>query len=213
MGDFFRCAGQLRGSWRASAGLWSSRSRFSSARARSIFTRFWRSFSGRGQRCDRGPLPPDAGAGLQSKRRGGGAGADGRKRHPRSRAGGKRRADCPRVSVAPVPDRNRYADYPAAGAAGVDGTRRGAVSDRGRLRLGISLLGLPIPTLQSLDTRGRVIYLNTFSKTIAPALRISYMILPQALLARWRSTMGFYSCAVPSFEQLTLTRFFGRRLL
>lgn len=33
------------------------------------------------------------------------------------------------------------------------------------------------------------------------------MILPQALLARWRSTMGFYSCAVPSFEQLTLTRF------
>ena len=61
--------------------------------------------------------------------------------------------------------------------------------------------------LQSLDTRGRVIYLNTFSKTIAPALRISYMILPQALLARWRSTMGFYSCAVPSFEQLTLTRF------
>lgn len=67
--------------------------------------------------------------------------------------------------------------------------------------------GLPIPTLQSLDTRGRVIYLNTFSKTIAPALRISYMILPQALLARWRSTMGFYSCAVPSFEQLTLTSF------
>ena len=67
--------------------------------------------------------------------------------------------------------------------------------------------GLPIPTLQSLDTRGRVIYINTFSKTIAPALRISYMILPQALLARWRSTMGFYSCAVPSFEQLTLTRF------
>ena len=67
--------------------------------------------------------------------------------------------------------------------------------------------GRPIPTLQSLDTEGRVIYLNTFSKTIAPALRISYMILPQALLERWQRTMGFYSCAVPSFEQLTLTRF------
>ena len=67
--------------------------------------------------------------------------------------------------------------------------------------------GRPLPTLQSLDTRGRVIYLNTFSKTIAPALRISYMILPQALLARWNEAMGFYSCAVPSFEQLTLTRF------
>ena len=67
--------------------------------------------------------------------------------------------------------------------------------------------GRPIPTLQSLDTKGRVIYLNTFSKTIAPALRISYMILPETLLAGWQSTMGFYSCAVPSFEQLTLTRF------
>ena len=67
--------------------------------------------------------------------------------------------------------------------------------------------GRPIPTLQSLDTKGRVIYLNTFSKTIAPALRISYMILPQALLESWQRTMGFYSCAVPSFEQLTLTRF------
>ena len=59
--------------------------------------------------------------------------------------------------------------------------------------------GRPVPTLQSLDTRGRVIYLNTFSKTIAPALRISYMILPQALLPIWQETMGFYSCAVPSF--------------
>ena len=67
--------------------------------------------------------------------------------------------------------------------------------------------GRPIPTIQSLDTKGRVVYLNTFSKTIAPALRISYMILPQALLARWKDAMGFYSCAVPSFEQLTLTRF------
>ena len=67
--------------------------------------------------------------------------------------------------------------------------------------------GRPIPTIQSLDTKGRVIYLNTFSKTIAPALRISYMILPQTLLAQWKQTMGFYSCAVPSFEQLTLTRF------
>lgn len=67
--------------------------------------------------------------------------------------------------------------------------------------------GRPIPTLQSLDRAQRVIYLNTFSKTIAPALRISYMILPQTLLSRWEDTMGFYSCAVPSFEQLTLTRF------
>ena len=67
--------------------------------------------------------------------------------------------------------------------------------------------GLPIPTMQSMDRTGRVIYMNTFSRTITPALRISYMILPQALLARWRAAMGFYSCTVPSFEQMTLTRF------
>lgn len=67
--------------------------------------------------------------------------------------------------------------------------------------------GLPIPTLQSMDTLGRVIYLNTFSKTLTPAIRISYMILPVQLLDTWQKTMGFYSCAVPSFEQLTLARF------
>ena len=67
--------------------------------------------------------------------------------------------------------------------------------------------GRPIPTMQSMDGAGRVIYMNTFSKTIAPALRISYMILPRQMLASWREKMGFYSCTVPSFEQLTLTRF------
>ena len=67
--------------------------------------------------------------------------------------------------------------------------------------------GKLIPTVFSMDTLGRVIYLNTFSKTITPALRISYMILPQALMARYRQRLGFYSCTVPSFEQLTLARF------
>jgi len=67
--------------------------------------------------------------------------------------------------------------------------------------------GRPIPTMQSMDTTGRLIYMNTFSQTIAPALRISYMILPRTLLPAWRDKLGFYSCTVPSFEQLTLTRF------
>lgn len=67
--------------------------------------------------------------------------------------------------------------------------------------------GLPIPPMQTMDTTGRLIYLNTFSKTLTPALRISYMVLPRALLGRWQAVMGFYSCAVPSFEQMTLTRF------
>ena len=65
----------------------------------------------------------------------------------------------------------------------------------------------PMPTMQSMDARGRVIYMNTFSKTLAPSIRISYMVLPQELMDRFQQELGFYSCTVPSFEQYTLTRF------
>ena len=65
----------------------------------------------------------------------------------------------------------------------------------------------PVPALQSLDRTGRVIYMNTFSKTLAPSIRISYMVLPPALMADFRAKLGFYSCTVPSFEQYTLARF------
>ena len=65
----------------------------------------------------------------------------------------------------------------------------------------------PMPTMQSMDARGRVIYMNTFSKTLAPSIRISYMVLPQELMERFQRELGFYSCTVPSFEQYTLTRF------
>lgn len=67
--------------------------------------------------------------------------------------------------------------------------------------------GRLVPTMYSMDTLDRVIYLNTFSRTITPALRISYMILPERLMARYRQQLGFYSCTVPSMEQLTLARF------
>ena len=68
----------------------------------------------------------------------------------------------------------------------------------------------PMPTLQTMDTQGRVIYMNTFSKTLTPSIRISYMVLPPALMAQFRSRLGFYSCTVPSFEQYTLERFLAR---
>ena len=68
----------------------------------------------------------------------------------------------------------------------------------------------PLPTMQSLDTGGKVIYMNTFSKTLAPSIRISYMVLPEALMAQFRRELGFYSCTVPSFEQYTLARFLDR---
>ena len=65
----------------------------------------------------------------------------------------------------------------------------------------------PIPTLQSIDHAGRVIYVNTFSRTLAPSLRISYMVLPKELVAPYRERLGFYSCTVPAIEQYTLARF------
>ena len=67
--------------------------------------------------------------------------------------------------------------------------------------------GLPVPPLFSLDGQGRVLYLSTFSQTIAPSLRIAYLCLPPQLMERLRTQLGFYACAVPSFEQFTLARF------
>ena len=64
----------------------------------------------------------------------------------------------------------------------------------------------PLPAMQSLDG-SRVIYMNTFSKTLAPSIRISYMVLPVQLMEKLQQKLGFYSCTVPSFEQHTLARF------
>lgn len=66
--------------------------------------------------------------------------------------------------------------------------------------------GHPIPPLYSLDAE-KVIYINTFSKSITPAVRISYMILPQRLMEQYRSRMGFYSCTVSGIDQYMLARF------
>jgi GntR family transcriptional regulator/MocR family aminotransferase len=67
--------------------------------------------------------------------------------------------------------------------------------------------GRPIPALQGLDTNQKVIYMSTFSKSIAPSIRISYMVLPPSLLHVYQSYFMFYSCTVPRFEQYTLYKF------
>ena len=64
--------------------------------------------------------------------------------------------------------------------------------------------------MQSLDRSGRVIYMNTFSKSLAPSIRISYMVLPPELMEAFRQNLSFYSCTVSSFEQYTLARFLSR---
>lgn len=59
-------------------------------------------------------------------------------------------------------------------------------------------------TVFSLSQNGVVIYLNTFSQTIAPSMRIGYMVLPEGLVEEFESKLGFYSCTVPVFEQYVL---------
>lgn len=68
-------------------------------------------------------------------------------------------------------------------------------------------VGRPIPTLFSIDGGEQVVYLNTFSKTIAPSIRISFMVLPRHLLADFQEKLGFYACTVSAFEQYTLASF------
>ncbi len=60
-------------------------------------------------------------------------------------------------------------------------------------------------TLFSLSKGQSVIYLNTFSKTISPSLRIGYMVLPKSLVELFEKKLGFYSCTVPTYEQYLLT--------
>lgn len=67
--------------------------------------------------------------------------------------------------------------------------------------------GRPIPPLQSIDGGGRVIYMNTFSQTIAPSMRVGFMVLPPRLLAEYRRELDFYACTVPAMEQHVLARF------
>lgn len=71
----------------------------------------------------------------------------------------------------------------------------------------LRLNGQPIPTLQSIDISDKVIYMNTFTKTLASTVRISYMILPKELCHQYYEKLAFYSCTVSNFEQYTLAKF------
>ncbi len=67
-----------------------------------------------------------------------------------------------------------------------------------------SVASQPLETLFALSRRDNVIYLNTFSKTISPSLRVGYMVLPRRLTEVFHRKLGFLSCTVPTFEQLVL---------
>ncbi len=68
----------------------------------------------------------------------------------------------------------------------------------------LSLASKPEETLFARAENGNVIYLNTFSRSVAPALRMGYAVLPGTLLPRFRERVGFFSCTVPTFEQMVL---------
>ena len=70
-----------------------------------------------------------------------------------------------------------------------------------------TILSKPEDTVFYLDKNQRVIYVNTFSQTIAPAIRIGYMLLPERLVNDFEEKAGFYSCTVPTYEQYVLAEF------
>lgn len=67
--------------------------------------------------------------------------------------------------------------------------------------------GRPIAPLSSVDVAGRVIYLNSFTKSLGAAFRIAYMALPEELAVQFELNLGFYSNTVSPLEQLALARF------
>ena len=67
--------------------------------------------------------------------------------------------------------------------------------------------GHPIPSLRSMDTRGKVIYLGTFSRTMTPSIRISYMILPDELLGKYEARFSGYPCPVSRIDQKAVSLF------
>lgn len=67
--------------------------------------------------------------------------------------------------------------------------------------------GKPVPSLQASDAAGKVIYMGTFSKSIAPAIRVGYMVLPEALLERYRQKCACFSCTVSRVDQAVLEQF------
>lgn len=68
-------------------------------------------------------------------------------------------------------------------------------------------VGRPIPSMQGLDPYEKVIYIGTFSKSIAPSIRISYMVLPVKLMKLYQDTLSFYASTVARMQQQTLYHF------
>lgn len=69
------------------------------------------------------------------------------------------------------------------------------------------LYGRPIPSIYGMDGGGKVIYIKTFARSLAPSLRMAYMVLPLELMQKYHEELCFYGSTVPRMEQHVLTRF------
>lgn len=67
--------------------------------------------------------------------------------------------------------------------------------------------GHPIPPISSMDTKGKVIYIGTFSRTLTPSIRLSYMILPRSLVEIYRKRFSKYPCPVSRIDQKVVSLF------
>lgn len=105
----------------------------------------------------------------------------------------------PMGTIMPLLRRQELLDW-AAGAAG-----RYIIEDDHDSEF--RYVGKPIPSLQSRDQNDCVIYLGTFSKSISPALRMSYMVLPRHLSERFHAQFDFYASTVPTGQQLAVRYF------
>lgn len=70
--------------------------------------------------------------------------------------------------------------------------------------------GTPIPAMKGLDKHDKVIYMNSFTKTLFPGLRISFLVLPEKLISRYIKDFAFHSSSVPVINQLTIAEFINR---
>lgn len=70
----------------------------------------------------------------------------------------------------------------------------------------------PIPAMQGMDHNERVIYIGTFSRSIAPSIRAAYMVLPKSLLKVFKEKFGAQASTISRFEQHALERFIRQGL-
>lgn len=73
--------------------------------------------------------------------------------------------------------------------------------------------GKPIPALQGYDRSGKVIYIGTFSKSIAPAIRMSYLVLPERVCSLYKKQCGFISSTVSKVDQLIFQKFIEKGIM